>query len=116
MAHISSGESFKPQSPQKAFLMGELAAAKRTISQKDEEMRQMEERLQRRELAYERPQRGRRHHQRHESRSYQNYGGHEEEDEWRTHHFEDRRQNVAKPFLPFVKLLVLVGKVILMFI
>ena len=44
-------------------------------------MRQMEERLQRLELAYERPQRGRRHHQRHDSRSYQNYGGHEEQDE-----------------------------------
>jgi len=33
--------------------MGELAAAKRTIAQKDEEMRQTEERLQRLELAYE---------------------------------------------------------------
>ena len=84
--------------------MGDLAAAKRTIAQKDEEMRQMEERLQRLELAYERPQKGRRHHQRHESRSYQNYGGHEEEDEWRRHPFEDRCQNVAKPFLPYVKL------------
>jgi len=84
--------------------MGELAVVKRTIAQKDEEKRQLEDKLQRLELAYDRPQRGRRYHQRHESRSYQNYGGHEEEDEWRVHHFEDRRQNVAKPFLPFVKL------------
>lgn len=104
MAHISIGESSKPQSPQKAFLMGELAAGKRTITQKYEEMRQMEERLQRLELTYAKPQRGRRHHQRHDSRSYQNYGGHEEEDEWRRHYFEDRSQNVAKPFLTFVKL------------
>jgi len=46
MAHISSGESSKPQSPQKAFLMGELAVARRSLDQKEEEMRQMEERLQ----------------------------------------------------------------------
>jgi len=32
MAHISSGKSSKPQSPQKAFLMGELATAKRSIA------------------------------------------------------------------------------------
>jgi len=75
MAHISSGESSKPQSPQKAFLMGEWA--ERTIAQKDEVMWQMEEILQRLELAYDRPQRERKHHQRHESRGYQNYGGHE---------------------------------------
>jgi len=110
MAHISSGESSKPQSPEKAFLMGELAAAKRTIAQKDEEKREMKERLQRLEPTYDRPERGRRYHQRHESRSCQNYGGHEEEDEWRVHHFDDWRQNVAKPFLPFVKLPSFSGK------
>jgi len=104
MVHISSGESSKPQSPQKAFVMGELAATERTIAQKDEEVRQMEERLQRLESAYYRPQRGRRYHLRHKLRSYQNYGCHEEEDELRVHHFENKRQNVAKPFLPFVKL------------
>jgi len=38
MAHISSGESSKSQSSQKAFLMGELAAAKRSLAQKDEEI------------------------------------------------------------------------------
>ena len=90
-----------PNLPKKAFLIGELAAVKRTIAQKDEEMRQMEERLQRLELAYERPQRGRQHR---DLRSYKNYGGHEDADEWMRHPFEDRRQNVAKPFLPYVKL------------
>jgi len=55
MAHISSGESYKPQSPQKAFLMGELPATKRSIAQKDEEMRKMKERHQRLEVAYDRP-------------------------------------------------------------
>jgi len=44
MTHISLGESSKPQSLQKAFLMGELAVTKRSLAQKKEEMRQMEER------------------------------------------------------------------------
>jgi len=104
MAYISSGESSKPQSPQKAFLMGELAATKRSITQKDKEMRLMEERLQRLEAVYDRPQRGRRYNPRRKSRSYQNYGSQEEEDEWRMHHFNDRRQHVAKLSLPFVKI------------
>jgi len=96
--------SSKPQSPQKAFLVGELAATKRTIAQIDEAMRKMEERLQRLEMQHERPQIGRRHHHRYDSRSYHTYGDHEEEDEWSWQPFEDRHQNVAKPFLPYVKL------------
>ena len=76
---------------------------KRTIAQKEEEMIQMEERLQRLEMINERPQRQRRHHHRYESRSSQNYQGYEEEAEWRRQPYEDRRQNVAKPFLPYVK-------------
>jgi len=104
MDHLSSGESSKPHSPQKAFLIGELKEAKRTIAQKEEEMRQMEERLQRLEMMNERPQRQRRHHHRYESRSSQNYQGYEEEAEWRRQLCEARRQNVAKPFLPYVKL------------
>jgi len=104
MAHISSGEYSKPQSPQKVFLMGELAVAKRSITQKDEEMRKMEERLQRLEATYDRPQRERRYNPRRESRSYQDYGSHEDEVEWRMHHFYDRRQNVVKPSLPCVKI------------
>jgi len=47
MANLSSGESSKPQSPQKAFLMGGLAATKRALAQKEEDMRQLEKRLQR---------------------------------------------------------------------
>jgi len=58
MAHISRGESSKPQTPQKYFLIGELATAKRTIAQKDEAMRQMEERFQSLELQHERPKIG----------------------------------------------------------
>ena len=78
-------------------------------------MRQMEERLQRLETTYDRPQKGRRYNPRRESRSYQNYGSHGEEDEWRMHHVDDRHQNVPKPSLLFVKDLVLVGKVTLIF-
>ena len=104
MAHISSGESSKPQSPQKAFLMGELVAAKRSLAQKDEEMRQIEERLQRHESSHDRPSRGKRWNQRRESRSYHQYGSQEEEEEWRLNNFEERRQHVAKMSLPYVKI------------
>jgi len=38
MTHLSSEESSKPQSIQKALLLGELAVAKGTLAQKDEEM------------------------------------------------------------------------------
>jgi len=49
MAHLSLG---KPQSLQKAFLMDdELEVAKRSLTQKKEDMRQLEERLQRLEIA-----------------------------------------------------------------
>jgi len=64
MDHISSGESSKPHSPKKAFLIGELKEAKRTIAQKEEALRQMEEKLQRLEMLNERPQRQRRHNHR----------------------------------------------------
>jgi len=35
MAHLSSRESSKPQSPQKAYLLGELANTKRTLAKKE---------------------------------------------------------------------------------
>jgi len=54
MALLSSGESSKPQSPQKTFLMGELATTKTYLAQKEEEMRLLEKRLQRLEMARER--------------------------------------------------------------
>jgi len=33
--HLSSGLSSKPQSPQKPYLLGELADTKRTLAQKE---------------------------------------------------------------------------------
>jgi len=54
MAHLSSRESSKPQSPQKTYILGELADTKRTLAQTEEEMRQLVERWQRLEATQER--------------------------------------------------------------
>ena len=98
MANLSNGESSKPHSPEKAYLISELKDAKLTIAQKDEVIRQMEATLQRLEMDHEdtHQYRERRHSHphRHASRSSKSSYGHHEE----------RRQNVAKPYLPFVKL------------
>jgi len=51
MAILSSGESSKPQSPQKLHLLGEFADARTRVAHKDEEIRQLAERLQRLEEA-----------------------------------------------------------------
>jgi len=59
--------------------MGELAAAKRCLTQKEEEMRQLEERLQRLETAQVR-QRRRWEHRR-ATRSFIQYGSHEEDED-----------------------------------
>jgi len=60
MYHLSSGKSSKPQSPKKARLLGELEDAKRSMAHKEEEMRQLMERMQRLEDAQERQARARR--------------------------------------------------------
>ena len=115
MAHLSSGESSKPQSPQKTSFLGELAETKRTLTQKEEEMRQLIEMLQRLEAIQERRPRGRRWEQRRASRSYTHYGSQKEDQEWRVHHFKERRHQhpPSKPSFPFLlNCLVLVGKVI----
>jgi len=109
LANLSSGESSKPHSPQKAYLVGELKDVKLTIAQKDEVIRQMEARLQRLEMDHEDTHQYRErinyHHQRHASRTSQSSYGHHEETEWRRQqHYEERRQNVAKLYLPYVKL------------
>jgi len=60
MAHLSSRESLKPQSPKKAHLMRELADTKRSWAHKEEGMRQLVERMQRLEETRERQARERR--------------------------------------------------------
>jgi len=79
MGHLSFGESSKPQSPQKAYLLGELAVTKRILAQKEEEMRHLVERLQRLEAAQERQTRERRWEPRRASISYTHYGSQEED-------------------------------------
>jgi len=91
MAHLSSRESSKPQSPQKAHLMGKLADAKRSLAQKEEEMRQLVERLQRLEETQKRLTRERRWDPRRASKNYMHYGSQEEEQDWKMHNFEERR-------------------------
>jgi len=106
MAHLSSRESSKPQSPQKAYLLGELADTKRTLAQKEEEMKQLVERLEILEVTQERETRERRWEPRKISRSYTHYGSQEEDQDWRVHNFEERhhQQPLPKPSFPFVKL------------
>jgi len=109
MSNFSSGQSSKPHSPQKSILIDELKDAKRTIAQREEEIRQMEAGLQKLELDnttnHQYRERRHHHHYRHASRTSQSSYAHHEEAKWRMHHnFEDRRQNVAKPYLPYVKL------------
>jgi len=96
MAHLYSGESSKPQSPQKAFLMGELVTTRRSLAQKEEEMRQMEERLQRFESAHVRQPRRWEH--RRATRSFTQYGSHDEEEDWRLNQFEERLKLVTPIF------------------
>jgi len=105
MAHLSSGESSKPQSTQKAVLMRELVAAKRSLTQKEEEMRQLEGGLQRLETAQVRQPRRWEH--RRSTRSFTQYGSHEEDEDWRMNQFDERCQHQHHPSkisFPYVKL------------
>ena len=109
MATYSSGESSKPHSQQRAFILGELKEAKCSLAQKDESIKQLKERLQRLEVTHDKTNHsnhGSRHSRRHSSRSSSTSHGHEEESARRRHHHhhEDRCQNVAKTYFPFVKL------------
>ena len=78
---------------------------KRTLAQKEEEMRQLSERLQILEVAQERPTRERRWEPRRASRSYTHYESQEEDQDWRVHNFEERchQHPPSKPYFPFIK-------------
>ena len=86
--------------------MGELAEAKRSLTQKDEEMWHLVERLQRLEVEQERQPRGRRWNQRRALRSYTHYGSQKEDQDWRMHQYVERRHqhHPSKPSFPYVKL------------
>ena len=109
MANLSSGESPKPHSPQKAALIEDLKDSRQSNAQYIEVIRQMEARLQILEMAredvHQNQERRHHHHHRHSSRtSHNSYGYHEENRRRRHHNHEERRQHVATPYLSCVKL------------
>jgi len=115
MAAYSSGDSSKPHSPHRAFILNELKEAKRSLSLKNEAMKKLEERLQIVELKQDRSSNsfhGSHHSHRHSSRGSSNAHGHEEDHRRRTHHHhhhgdrhhrEEGHHHEAKSYLPFVK-------------
>ena len=60
MGHLSLGESSKPQSYDKAHLLGELMEVKKRLVDKDEKISQLAKRLQRLEEAQARQNKKRR--------------------------------------------------------
>jgi len=85
--------------------LGELEDAKRRLAHKEEEMRQLVERMQRLEDAKERQARERRWEPRRATRHHMHYGS--QEQDWRVHNFGERRhQHQQQPnnSFHFVKL------------
>jgi len=104
MAQLSLGEYSKLQSPQKARLLGELKDAKKILAHKEEEIRQLIERIQRLEDTQERLVRKRRREPRRATRYHMHYGS--EEKDWRMQNVGSRRHQHQPPknYFPFVKL------------
>jgi len=76
------------------------------MAHKDEEIRELAERLQRLEEAQVRQTRESRWEPCRATRNYMHYGSQEDNQDWRMHHFEERRHQhqPPQPFFPFVKL------------
>jgi len=106
MTHLSSGESSKPQSSQKAHILGELADAKRSLAHKEEELRQLGERMQMLEDTQERLVRERRREPIRTTRYHMHYGSEEEEEKWKVQNVKTRHHQHQPPktYFPFVKL------------
>jgi len=115
MSAYSSGDSSKPQSPHRAYILNELKEAKRALAVKDEAMKNLEEKLQRVGLKQDRSSasiHGSHRSHRHSSRGSSNAHGHEEEHRRRRHHHHSHRDrhhreeghhHEAKSHLSFVK-------------
>ena len=86
MYHLSSEKSSKPQSPQKARLLGELEDARRSLSHKADKMRQLVEIMQRLEEAQERQSQERRWELPRTTRHSMHYRS--QEHDWRVHNFD----------------------------
>jgi len=109
MDNFSSGESSKPCSPQKTALFEDLKNARQSNAQYLDVIRQMEARLQSLEITREEfnqnRERRHHHHHRHSLRtSHSSHGYHEVNERRRHPHHEERRQRVAGPYSPIVKL------------
>jgi len=109
MAAYSSGDSSKPHSAHRAYILNELKEVKHALALKDEAMKKLEEKLKKVELKQDRSStsiHGNHHSHRHSSRGSSNAHDHEEEHIRRRHHHhshEDRCQHVALPYFQIVK-------------
>jgi len=84
MHPLSSGESSKLQSPQKARPLWELEDTKRSLVHKEEKIWQLMERMQRLEDTQARQNCERKWEPRRDARHYMHYGSQkEEEEDWR---------------------------------
>jgi len=86
MGHLSLGESSKPQSHNKAHILGELVEVKKRMVHKDEEISQLVKRLQRLEEAQARQTQERRWESPRITRNSMHYGS--QEHDWRVHNFD----------------------------
>ena len=105
MYHLSLGKSSKPQFPQKARLLGELEDARRSLTHKEDKMRQLVERMQRLEEAQERKYQERRWELPRSTRHSMHYES--QEHDWRVHNFDKRHhqhQQQPQHSFDFVKL------------
>jgi len=94
MYHLSSRKSFKPQSPQKARILGELKDARRSLAHKEDKMQELVERMQRLEEAQERQSQERRCEPPITTRHSMHYGS--QKHDWQMHNF-DKRQHQHQP-------------------
>ena len=123
MATYSSGDSSKPHSPHRAYILNELKEAKCALALQDEAFKKLEGQLQKVKLKQDRSSHSihRSHHShRHSSRgssnphgqhnhgnvlrSSNNYGSFEKNEEWKIHKLEDKRQHVALPYSQIVNI------------
>jgi len=107
MAQLCSRESSKPLSPQKTRLLWELKDTKRSLAHKEEEMRQIVERIQRLKDTQERLVRERRREPGRTIRYHMHYGSEEEkEEDWKVKNVGTRRHQHQPPknYFPFVRL------------
>ena len=110
MATLSSATPFKRHSHSTAYFITELQEIKTRLAQRDEELRQMETKLQildvkhmekrlsKLAMKHERSIPHVQHHHGHVLRSSNTYGSFEKKEEWKIHKLEDRCQHVALPY------------------